>query len=284
MSLRIRHAPGEPSLLLAEASGDAPPLVLLHGVTRMHGDWAGVLDGLRASSRVVAIDQRGHGGSGRSGRYLVVDYVCDAMRIVREEIGEPVVILGHSLGAMVAAGVAAALPALVRGVVLEDPPFHAMGERIAGSAWAAQFAGMQAAARSGGTVGELAAALADISLPRPGGGRIRLGTIRDAAALEWSAACLARLDPEVLTPVVAGRWLDGYDPVAIARQIRCPCVLLQADPAAGGALADDEAAAFVAAIAGCEVERFPGSGHQLHWQHPDRIVAAVERLRKQAAA
>jgi pimeloyl-ACP methyl ester carboxylesterase len=210
--------------------------------------------------------------------------VMHAARLVRDEIGEPVVILGHSLGAMVAAGVAAALPALVRGVVLEDPPFHSMGRRIAGTAWEAQFTGMRAAASAGGTVEELAAALADIELPLPDGRTIKLGEVRDAAAIRWSAACLATLDPEVLAPVIAGHWLDGYDPESIARRIRCPCVLLQADAAAGGALAEDEARAFVAAAGNCEVERFPGSGHQLHWHHPDRVVAAVERLRNKVAA
>jgi pimeloyl-ACP methyl ester carboxylesterase len=284
MNLHTRHTSGEPALLLAEGGAGGPSLLLLHGVSRMHGDWSAVLDRLGASWRVVAVDQRGHGGSGRADRYLVVDYVADAARLVRDEIGEPVVILGHSLGAMVAAGVAAALPALVRGVVLEDPPFHSMGRRIAGTAWEAQFTGMRAAASAGGTVEELAAALADIELPLPDGRTIKLGEVRDAAAIRWSAACLATLDPEVLAPVIAGHWLDGYDPESIARRIRCPCVLLQADAAAGGALAEDEARAFVAAAGNCEVERFPGSGHQLHWHHPDRVVAAVERLRNKVAA
>ncbi len=283
MNLCTRHASGEPSLLLAEGGG-GPPLLLLHGVSRMHGDWSAVFDGLEASWRVIAVDQRGHGGSDRADRYLVVDYVVDAVRLVRDEIREPVVILGHSLGAMVAAGVAAALPTLVRGVVLEDPPFHSMGRRIAGSAWQSQFSGMLSAACAGGTAEELAKALADIVLPLSDGGTVRLGAVRDAAALRWTAACLAKLDPEVLTPVIAGHWLDGYDPEGIARQIRCPCVLLQADPTAGGALAEDEARSFVEAAGSCEVERFPGSGHLLHWQHPDRVVAAVERLRQKVAA
>lgn len=267
-----------PALARAECGDAGPTLVLLHGVTRCRDDWRPVLADLARNWRVVAVDHRGHGDSARGRRYLVSDYIADAVRLVRDEIAAPVVLLGHSLGAMVAAGVAAALPDLVRAAILEDPPFHGMGERIAGTAWQAQFIGMQAAARRGGTIDDLAAALADIVLPRPNGTTVRLGEIREPAAVRWSAECLARLDPEALSPVIAGRWLDGYDPVTVAARIRCPVTLLAADPLAGGALAHDEAEAFVAAADGCDVERFPGSGHLLHWQHPGRVVAAVARL------
>lgn len=268
-----------PAIARTDAGGAGPTLVLLHGVTRCRDDWRPVLADLARRWRVVAVDHRGHGDSARGRRYLVSDYVADAVRLVRDEIAAPVALLGHSLGAMVAAGVAAALPDLVQGAILEDPPFHGMGERIAGTAWQAQFIGMQAAARQGGTIDELAGALADIVLPRPDGTTVRLGEIREPAALRWSGECLARLDPEVLSPVIAGRWLDGYDPMVTAARIRCPVVLLAADPQAGGALAHDEAAAFAAAVDCCDVERFPGAGHQLHWQHPGRLVAAVERFR-----
>jgi pimeloyl-ACP methyl ester carboxylesterase len=208
MSLRVRHALGEPSLLLAEGDGSGPSLVLLHGVTRAHADWSALLGRLGKAWRVIAVDQRGHGLSGRTDRYLVLDYVADAVRLVRDVVGELVTILGHSLGAMVAAGVAAALPELMRAVVLEDPPFQALGRRIAGSAWQTHFAGMREAAEQGGSVEVLAAALAAICLPAPGGGSVRLGEIRTRDALRWSAACLACLDPDVLTPVVEGRWLE----------------------------------------------------------------------------
>ena len=73
------------------------------------------------------------------------------------------------------------------------------------------------------------------------GGFKRLGDLRDRASLAWSAQCLSQLDPEVLTPVIEGRWLDGYDfPDALSR-VRCPTLLLQADPSAGGALTDADA-------------------------------------------
>jgi pimeloyl-ACP methyl ester carboxylesterase len=277
----LRHTGGEPSLAFADAAERAsgrPPLVLLHGVTRSHGDFSPIAARLAASWRLVAVDHRGHGDSQRADRYLVVDYVADAVRFLRDEIRSPVVLLGHSLGAMAAAGAAAAIPHLVEGVVLIDPPFHSMGERIHGTAWQAQFRGMREAALRGGCVDDLAAALAAIRLPMPDGGTVRLGALREPAAIRWSAECLARLDPAVLTPVIEGRWFDGYDPPAIAARIECPVRLLQADPGAGGALGDDDCRGFAARVADCRIERFPGTGHLLHWQQPARVCAAVDAL------
>jgi pimeloyl-ACP methyl ester carboxylesterase len=296
-----RRLAGEPGLVWHDVAvvADAPaetgggaPVVLLHGVTRCGRDLEPLVQALMQApatagsaddadrarapaGRLAVVDQRGHGDSDRADRYLVTDYAADAARFLAD-LG-PATVVGHSLGAMVAAQVAAEHPTLVRGVLLIDPPFHAMAARIAGSSWEALFAGLRDAARRGGGVPALAAAIAEIRLPA-GSTQVRLGDVRDAAALHWHAECLARLDPEVLTSVLEGRWLDGHDPAAIAAAIRCPVVLVQADPACGGALADADAAAFAAAAARCRVERVTGAGHALHRDHPERIAALARGL------
>ena len=256
-------------------SGSGPVLLLLHGVTRCGADWEPQLPALAENWTVIALDQRGHGASPHADRYLVTDYVADAVRFVREETAGSVVIFGHSLGAMVAAAVAAELPERVGGIILEDPPFHTMGNRIAGTAWQAQFIGMRAAAEMGGSTEAITDALADIRLPSSGGGFKRLGELRDCASLAWSAQCLSQLDPGVLTPVIEGRWLDGYDfPDALSR-VRCPTLLLQADPSAGGALTDADAESLKSIISTCQQVRFPGCGHSLHRDHPESVLRAV---------
>ena len=280
MSGNLRHLPGSPSLVYAEEEeeGVGPTLLLLHGVCRCAADFQPVRAFLDDWWRVVALDQRGHGGSQRAASYLVQDYVSDAVRFLSEWKGEPLFLLGHSLGAMVAAAAAACVPERVAGVVLEDPPFHTMGARISGSVWEAQFRGMQEVAKRGGGVEAMSEALAEVRLPNPGGAPVRLGDVRTRASLEWSARCLAQMDPEVLTPVIGGRWLEGYDPGRIAAQIRCPVVLLQGDPQAGGALSGEEAGAFAERVAVCKVERFEGSGHLLHWVQPQRVAEQVNAL------
>ena len=275
MNFATRDFRGSPALHFAEGPPAGPTLLLLHGVTRCWRDWEPLLPALTREWRVIALDHRGHGGSGRAESYLVTDYVADAVRFVREEMAAPLVILGHSLGAMVAAAVAAEVPEVVRGIVLEDPPFHTMGNRIAATAWHAQFLGTREAVRRGGTIEELADALAEIRLPAPGGTFKRLGDLRDRASLLWGAECLARIDPEVLTPLIEARWLEGYDVAQVLSRVRCPALLLQADPTAGGVMSDADSDEVVRALSSCQRVRFPGTGHQLHRDCPEAVLRAL---------
>jgi len=272
------HSADNPSLRFIVSDSSAPTLLMLHGVTRCAEDFKPLFDLLAPRWRIVVLDHRGHGGSERATSYLVTDYIADAVRFAREELVPPVFIHGHSLGAMVAAALAAELPDVVKGVVLEDPPFHTMGRQIHSSVWQAQFLGMREVARHAETLGHLADALAEIRLPLAGGVMKRLGDLRDRASLMWSAECLAQLDPEVLTPVIEGRWLGDYDFVKVAARTRCPVLLLQADLKAGGTLSDDDATTFVRNAAACRHEKFPGFGHLLHWLQPERVAQLINTL------
>ena len=263
---------------LAHRIFDGPPgartLLLLHGVTRGCRDWEPLLPALTREWRVIGLDQRGH--AERAASYLVTDYVADAVRFVRDEVAAPLVIMGHSLGAMVAAAVAAELPEFVRAIILEDPPFRSMGNAIVRTAWHAQFIGMRDIARRGAPIDEMTDALAEIRLPAPDGTFKRLGDLRDRASLRWSAECLTRIDPEVLTPIIEGRWFDGYDLTRILSRIQCPVLLLAADPSAGGALSAADADEAAAALSSCQRVDFPGAGHQLHRDRPEAVLGALQ--------
>jgi pimeloyl-ACP methyl ester carboxylesterase len=110
--------------LAYEAAGDpaAPPMVLLHGLGDDARDWQSVLAGLAASHRVYALDLRGHGRSPHPGEYsfeLMRDDVrgfLDAQGIAR------CVLIGHSMGGMVATLLAEAAPQRLSHLIVEDAP------------------------------------------------------------------------------------------------------------------------------------------------------------------
>jgi pimeloyl-ACP methyl ester carboxylesterase len=249
-------------------------------VGRCAEDYREFAAGLVTDWHVHALDFRGHGGSDRRpGQYLVTDYACDTVAFVREEICEPVVIYGHSLGAMVALAVAAALPELVRGIVLEDPPFHTMGSRISQTPWQALFTGMRKVAASGAGTDGLAAALAELAVQVPGRSVLaRLGQLRNTESLRFSARCLAQLEPEAFTPIIEGRWLDGYEQHELCARVRSPALLLQGDPAAGAALTNADADATMAALPACRRVRFPGVGHLIHQDQPAAVLDALREF------
>jgi len=266
-------------LSLARYSGPAsgPPLLFLHGVVRCGWDFSPLFEALAGQWQIQALDLRGHGQSERAESYLVTDYSRDVAGYLRRHAEEPVVLCGHSLGAMVACAAAAAVPEKVRAVVLEDPPFHTLGRRIRETPFHALFRGMQAVALGNDQpVDVLARELAEIRLPtRDGRGEVRLGDLRDEEQLRWSAQCLQPLDPAVLTPVVEERWLDGYDLETLLPQVRCPALLLAADEAAGGMLTPADAETAAALLPQCTRVDFPGVGHQIHGTQPAAMLQAM---------
>ena len=107
--------------------GRGDPVVLLHGATRRLDDWVLIGDSLAVEYRVIALDQRGHGQSSKFidrahfGAAMVDDVVrlLDSLHIQRAHL------VGHSLGAIIAANVTARYPTRVITVSLVAPPLYA---------------------------------------------------------------------------------------------------------------------------------------------------------------
>ncbi len=261
-----------------EYPGDGPILLLLHGVTRNERDWNGLLPQLTARWHVVTVDHIGHGKSDRSTRgYCVIDYARATADFVRETFSDPIVVMGHSLGAMVALWLAVECKSSVTHVVLEEPPFHTMGNQIETTQYHSLFRGMQAVSSSNGGVDEMAKRLGEIRIPVPGE-TVRLDEIRDRESLRFSAECLVDLDPDIFEPLVAGRWLDGFEYESLWSRVACPLLLLQGDPHSGGALSDADVINARKRLPRLGHAQFEGVGHQIHASRPDEVVAYLEHF------
>lgn len=105
-------------------SGEAgrPAIVLLHGIARHAHTFDHIARDLSRSSRVLAVDMRGHGDSAWSpeGAYLVQDYVRDLEGLVSELRLTKVTLLGNSTGGRVAQVYAGLHPDRVDKLVVED--------------------------------------------------------------------------------------------------------------------------------------------------------------------
>lgn len=268
---------GDRQLCLAKSLQHAPPLLMLHGVTRRWQTFLPLWSSLATRWALAALDFRGHGQSDKvAGGYHVCDYVEDVIAVLDAQYARPVVLYGHSLGAMVAAATAAQVDDRVSALVLEDPPFHTMGERINQSSLLSFFQALQEFAGDPRSESCLAALLADTHLHDPRtGAKTRLGDTRDAVALRFTASCLKKLDPAVLSTIVAGEWLSGYDGESVFRKITCPVLVLQADPQAGGMLTDEDASEVDGWLADSVRARFDGSGHLIHWTQTSKLLNCI---------
>jgi pimeloyl-ACP methyl ester carboxylesterase len=100
---------------------DGPTVVLVHGLGGSHLNWDLFAPLLTPHARVLAVDLPGFGRSEPARRRATVhSNVTVLQRLLREVAGEPVVLLGNSMGGMISVLTAAATPDLVRGLVLVD--------------------------------------------------------------------------------------------------------------------------------------------------------------------
>ncbi|HEX3989803.1 MAG TPA: alpha/beta hydrolase [Acetobacteraceae bacterium] len=100
-----------------------PPVLCLPGVVRTGADFDTVVPLFGDGRTVVAVDYAGRGGSARSSdvmRYAPEACLRDVMDVCAALHLHHVTIIGTSFGGLLAMGLAAARPALVRGVVLND--------------------------------------------------------------------------------------------------------------------------------------------------------------------
>jgi pimeloyl-ACP methyl ester carboxylesterase len=241
-------------------------LWLIHGLSRRWEDFAPILSDLTTWWHVHAYSHRGHGESSRTpGAYRVADYVPDLATAVKAA-KKKCVLVGHSLGALVSLGVAAEAPECVSAVVLLDPPGPGFLSQLRTTSYGTIWPALQKLSGRKDT-SAVAKELAELRLTTAHAGEIvRFGDIRDAASLRFVARCLQDVDPEVFDPPLKGNWLNGFDVRAIAKQVKCPTLLVVADAEQGGVMLPEDADSLASALPDCTRVNLEGVGHLLHWQ------------------
>jgi pimeloyl-ACP methyl ester carboxylesterase len=109
-------------------SGEGQLVVLLHGIGRTGQTWERVVEGLaKLPCRLVAFDLLGFGGSPKPDwlNYSTDDH-ANAVIASIERLGkhQPAVLVGHSMGCLVAVRVARLRPDLVKHLVLYEMPLY----------------------------------------------------------------------------------------------------------------------------------------------------------------
>ena len=95
------------------------PLVLVHGFLSGSDYWSGVIEQLGEKREVIAIDLPGFGKrSNESAVSSVADFANDVLETLKQMEIEHFVLLGHSMGGMIAQEIAFRVPQRVRAMVL----------------------------------------------------------------------------------------------------------------------------------------------------------------------
>jgi pimeloyl-ACP methyl ester carboxylesterase len=100
-----------------------PPLLCLHGLTRNARDFEPLADRFAGEWRLLVPDMRGRGQSEYArdaASYSQATYVSDVVGLLRQLDCGPVIVVGTSMGGMIAMGMAEEDPWPIAGVVLND--------------------------------------------------------------------------------------------------------------------------------------------------------------------
>ncbi|MGD2062054.1 MAG: alpha/beta hydrolase [Nitrospirota bacterium] len=102
--------------------GDGPPVVLLHGFAVCRRFWDDVVPAIAAHRRVLALDWIGYGTSSRPGRGIgLAGHAAAAGAFLTEVAGSQCYLVGHSMGASIAALVGRERSELIERLVLCNP-------------------------------------------------------------------------------------------------------------------------------------------------------------------
>lgn len=239
-------------------------VVLLHGVTDSWRSFEPVLPYLPLSIRVFALSQRGHGDSDRpQAGYHARDFAADVAAFMDTLKLESAVIVGHSMGSYVA-----------QRFVL-DYPERALGLVLIGS-----FVNCR---DNPGIVEFWNTAISELTDP-----------IDPDFVREFQESTLGRPVPQAFLKMVieeslkvpARVWRAAFEGLVKddfsgeQGKIRIPTLILWGDHDAYFPRTDQDTLA--ATIADSQLVIYPGVGHALHWEEPERfaadLVGFVKRL------
>lgn len=253
-----------------------PPVILLHGYTDMGLCWLRLARDLAADYDLVMLDAVGHGRSGGPERGFRERAVGDVVASI-EALGlDRPALIGHSMGAATAAGVAAEAPGQIRAAALEDPPWRdtdpapiadtaVTGSRAplgspAWVAWMREFQALSTEERRARAARE-----------RPAWAEID--------SLYWADA-----KGQFNLDVVARR-TDWARPLwrETARQIECPVLLITGDLERGGIVTPEVAEEARGFWRAGRVAHIPNTGHNIRREDYEPYRMAVGAFLRETA-
>lgn len=114
-------------LHVLDYGGEGQPIVFIPGITSPAISMDFIARELADLGRVVVIDARGRGFSDDGSGYSLPDYASDTEAVISQLQLDRPVLIGHSMGARVAAYMAARSTVRFGGVIIVDPPTTGVG-------------------------------------------------------------------------------------------------------------------------------------------------------------
>ena len=245
-----------------QGPADGTPVVLLHGYSDSWRSFAPLMAQLPASFHILAMTQRGHGDSTKPDAYAMRDFAADVAAFCdRVGIERPIVV-GHSMGSLVATRFAIDYPERLGRLVLIGAFKTLRGSPAAAALWQG---------------------VSELTDP-----------VSERFVHEFQASTVARpVSPAFLTTVIAESlklparvWKDVLRPMldedcsAELLRIRAPaCVIWGAKDG----LTDLAEQKTLASLIGGRLIVYPDAGHAPHWEDPAQVADEIAAFVREPA-
>lgn len=130
---RLLFPPRAPLLNIAGDVGEGPVIILLHGIASSAATFANVVPQLSDHYRCISLDLLGFGESPspEKSSFTIEDHVASIAATVHSlKLDAPFILVGHSLGSLLAARFAATRSKEVSRLVLVSPPIYVPAAQI----------------------------------------------------------------------------------------------------------------------------------------------------------
>lgn len=257
MKTRITVSPGVELDVIQSGDLAGIPLLLLHGLSDSAPSMRPLMDRLAPGIRAIAITQRGHGDSSKpAGPYTTSVMVADAVAALDRLGVRRAVVFGHSMGSVVAQRFAIAHPGRTAGLILEGAFPGPYDNPAVDAFYEAEIADL-----SDPIDPAFARGFQESTLARP----------VSPAFLDLVSAESCKLPSHAWKQILTGMMAD--DVVAELPRIRASTLLLWGDQDGFVTRADQDR--LLAGIMGSALTVFPGTGHDPHWEEPDRVAELI---------
>lgn len=244
-----------------DTAGDLPVVVLLHGLAGFAREWRPVIDALRSDYRVIALEQRGHGGSTRRPADVSrAAYAADVVAVLDDLGADEAVLVGQSMGGHTAMLVAAEHPVRVSGLVLVESGLGGgTPEDLAAvsdwlHSWPQRFEDAEMFCQFFGGDPRVALAWADGLDPRP-----------DGLHRQWDPDVLAVALGEMLAREFLEEWSD----------VRAPTLLVRGERST---IPERQIESMCALRPDTDVIVLAGTGHDLHLEQPEVLAPVIREF------
>ena len=241
--------------------GEKEPIILVHGFSDNGLCWTPVARELEKKYDVIMPDMKSHGLSARISEEEPIDMASDLVRLIQSLGLSRPLIVGHSMGAMIAFQVGIQHPNLAKAIILEDPP------------WFIPQQGKDN--KSGETMMEWARNLPSQSIDELEAMNRKDHPTWTDEMIHLMSESKKQLDPTFVDILLRSLDTNRSEWLSAIGTVRFPLLIITGNPELGGIVTSEVAARIHKLNSKIQIKNFPDVGHLIRFDKFNEFMSTL---------